>query len=324
MAVVDMPLDKLREYNGSSPCPADFDSFWDSALAQMKKIKPDVVIKEADFKAPGVKCYNMFFTGVDDARVHAKLLKPINIKSPAPAIVEFHGYTGHSGDWTTKLAYAANGFIVASLDVRGQAGLSQDTTCVNGYTYSGQIIRGIKEGPEKLYFRNVFLDTAQLAGIVMDMPDVDKTRVAAKGGSQGGALTLVCAALEPRIKCAASYFPFLSDYKRVWQLDLGTTAYNEIKEYIRRIDPRHENIDNFFNTLSYIDIQNLAKRIKAETLVFLTLRDDICPPSTQFAVFNKITAPKVAKIYPDHGHENLPGADDIAFEFICEKFGLIN
>ena len=295
MAVVDMPLEKLRDYYGSSPCPDNFDAFWDKSLEEMKTIDPQVRIVEADFKAPGVKCYNMFFTGAGGAKIHAKLLKPAVITSPAPALVEFHGYTGHSGDWTSKLAYAANGFVVASLDVRGQAGLSEDNGSVTGYTYMGQIIRGVLDGPEKLFFRNVYLDTAQLAGIVMDMEDVDESRVAAKGGSQGGALTLVCASLEPRIKCAASYFPFLSDYKRVWQLDLGTQPYAEIKEYIRRFDPRHEKIDEFFNTLAYIDIQNLVKRIKGQTLVFLSLRDDICPPSTQFAAYNKIESPKWAK-----------------------------
>lgn len=323
MAAIDMPLNELQEYYGSSPCPKDIDAFWDSSIAEMKGIDPAIEITEAEFKAPGVKCYNLFFTGSGGARIHAKLLKPANLTSAAPGLVEFHGYTGNSGDWTSKIAYAANGFVVASLDVRGQAGLSQDNGCVTGYTYMGQIIRGVQDGPEKLFFRNVFLDTAQLAGIVMDMEDVDKTRVAAKGGSQGGALTLVCVALEPRIKCAVSHFPFLSDYRRVWKMDLGTGPYAEIKEYIRRFDPRHENIEQYFNTLGYIDVQNLVKRIEGESLVFLTLRDDICPPSTQFTAYNKIAGPKQCKIYPDHGHENLPGASDIEFRFICEKLGVI-
>ncbi len=68
-------------------------------------------------------------------------------------------------------------------------------------------------------FRHIFLDTAMLARVVMDMPDVNENRVGATGGSQGGALTLACASLEPRIKKAAPVFPFLSDYKRVWQMD---------------------------------------------------------------------------------------------------------
>lgn len=38
----------------------------------------------------------------------------------------------------------------------------------------------------------------------------------------------------------------------------------------------------------------------------MTLRDEICPPSTQFAAYNKITAPKEAVIYPDFGHEPTP------------------
>jgi cephalosporin-C deacetylase len=53
----------------------------------------------------------------------------------------------------------------------------------------------------------------------MDMPDVDENRVGATGASQGGALTLACAALEPRIKRAAPVYPFLCDYRRVWDID---------------------------------------------------------------------------------------------------------
>ena len=44
----------------------------------------------------------------------------------------------------------------------------------------------------------------------MAMDDVDKSRVGATGGSQGGALTLACASLEPRIFRAAPRFSFLS------------------------------------------------------------------------------------------------------------------
>ena len=46
--------------------------------------------------------------------------------------------------------------------------------------------------------------------------------------------------------------------------------------------------------------------------------DTICPPSTQFAAYNKITAPKEMAIYPDFGHENYPGFDDLAAQFLCD------
>src|SRR5690606_27487397 len=99
-------------------------------------------------------------------------------------------------------------------------GQSEDTGGVKGTTRDGHIVRGLDDSPDNLLFRHIFLDAAQLAGIVMGFDEVDATRVGAFGGSQGGALTLACAALEPRIRRAAPTFPFLCDYQRVWEMDL--------------------------------------------------------------------------------------------------------
>ena len=107
----------------------------------------------------------------------------------------------------------------------GRAACSEDNSQVVGNTLEGHLIRGLDGPPEKMLFRQIFLDTAQLARIVMGQPEVDPARVGAMGGSQGGALTLVCAALEPRIRRTASIFPFLSDYQRVWEMDLAKDAY---------------------------------------------------------------------------------------------------
>jgi cephalosporin-C deacetylase len=46
--------------------------------------------------------------------------------------------------------------------------------------------------------------------------------------------------------------------------------------------------------------------------------DTICPPSTQFAAYNKITAKKNLLIYPDFGHEGLPGVNDRIFNYMAE------
>jgi cephalosporin-C deacetylase len=202
------------------------------------------------------------------------------------------------------------------MDCRGQGGLSQDNGAVDGWTLRGQIVRGVEDAPEKLYYRQVFLDTAVLARIIMDMPDVDENRVGAMGGSQGGGLTLACAALEPRLKLAAPIHPFLTDYRRVWDIDQIQGAYNELQEWFRRRDPRHEREAEFFTQLGYIDVQHLAPRIRAEVLMSTGLMDTTCPPSTQFAAYNKIQSPKSVTFYPDFGHENLPGHADAVFQFM--------
>ncbi len=167
-------------------------------------------------------------------------------------------------------------------------------------------------------YRHLFLDTAMLARIVMEMPDVDETRVGATGASQGGGLTLACAALEPRIKRAAPVFPFLCDYRRVWDIDQAKDAYAELQEYFRKFDPLHEREEEIFRRLGYIDVQFLAPRIRGEVFMGVGLMDTVCPPSTQYAAFNKISAPKSALHYPDYGHETMAGHADRIFQFLAE------
>ncbi len=318
MSTVEMPLSELKKYKGINPCPEDFDEYWSKAVSEMKEIDPCVELVPAAFKTKAAHCFDLYFNGVKNARIHAKYLKPINKQKQHPAVLIFHGYSGNSGDWMEKLSYVSLGFSVAALDCRGQGGTSEDSGAIKGSTFKGHIIRGIDDGPENLLFRQIFLDTAQLASIVMEMPEVCSERVGTTGGSQGGSLALVCAALEPKIKRLAPLSPFLSDYKRIWEMDLAKDAYEELSYYFRIFDPMHRREEEIFSKLGYIDIQNLAKKIKGEVLMGVGLTDTVCPPSTQFAVYNKIRSKKKMLIYPDYAHENIPGFQDKVFEFLSE------
>ncbi|MEK3946767.1 acetylxylan esterase [Paenibacillus sp. FSL H3-0310] len=312
----DMNLSQLKEYNGSSPKPDDFEQFWERALRDLDAQPLDYELEPAEFVSELAECFHLYFTGVGGARIHCKYVRPKNsVHKKGPGVVMFHGYSCDSGDWMEKVAYAAHGISVLAMDCRGQGGLSEDNLTVKGTTIRGHIIRGMDDpNPDNLYYRNVFLDTAQTARVLMSMDEVDPERVGAFGLSQGGALTVACAALEPRIKIALPVYPFLSDYKRAWELDITTSAYEEINYYFRFFDPHHLREDEIFNRLGYIDIQNLAKRIQAKVLWVTGLSDTICPPSTQFAAYNKILASKELMVYYEYGHEYLPYLADRALE----------
>jgi cephalosporin-C deacetylase len=312
----DMPFDKLQTYQGTNPRPADFDTFWERGLAEMRSTDPKPELKPAAFQTSFADCFDLYYTGVGGARIHAKLLRPKEVQCPRPALLMFHGYSGNAGDWFDKLGYVAEGYTVAAMDCRGQGGLSEDKGGVQGWTLRGHIVRGLGDKPENMLFRQIYLDTAQLARVVMEMPGVDPERIGATGGSQGGGLTLACVALEPRIKLAAPVFPFLCDYQRVWQLELAKDAYAEIDDWFRRFDPLHAREREVFTQLGYIDVQHLAPRIGAEVLMSVGLMDQICPPSTQFAAYNKIKSKKALRVYPDFRHENLPENSDAIFQFL--------
>ncbi len=317
MPVFEMPYEQLVSYTGRNPKPTDFDAYWDRALKELEATPAAVELAPHPNPARFAECFDLWFTGAGGARVYSQYIRPRS-PGPHPALLRFHGYSMNAWDWYDKLAWVAQGFVVAALDVRGQGGLSEDVGGVSGTTLRGHIIRGLTGNPDQLFFRQVFLDTVRLARVVMEFPEVDEKRVCATGASQGGGLTLACAALEPRIWRAAPVYPFLSDYKRVWEMDLAKDAYEELTYYFTRFDPTHEREDEAFTRLGYIDIQHLADRIKARVQMTTALADTICPPSTQFAAYNKIRSQKEMVLYPDFGHDNLPGHNDRLFDFLSE------
>jgi cephalosporin-C deacetylase len=317
MPAIDMPLPALLEYSGRNPRPADHDAYWDRALREMRSVESRVELRPADFQVAFAECFHLTFTGTRGARVHAKYVRPRHQAGAGPAVLLFHGYSGSSPEWCDLLRWPAGGVCVAAMDCRGQGGRSEDVGGVKGSTWHGHIVRGLdSQSPDDLLFRQIFLDTAQLAGIVMGFSEVDPRRMGALGGSQGGALTLACAALEPRIRRAAPTYPFLCDYQRVWAMDLAKSAYDELAQFFRRHDPTHARAAHWWTTLGYIDIQHLMHRVEAQVLMGIGLMDAICPPSTQFAAYNKITSTKNTVIFPDFGHEALPGFNDQVYQFM--------
>lgn len=319
MPMLDKPLRELEQYRGINPCPADFDAYWDGALAQMHALGTDCQLTPAAFQVPGVaECSELTFEGVGGAKVHARFMRPLLFTGKRPAVLMFHGYKGKAESWRSMLAFAGAGFAVAAMDVRGQGGLSEDIAGAEQATIYGQIIRGLEGAPEDLFYRSVFLDAAQLARIVMAMDCVDGERVGAMGFSQGGALTIACGALEPRIKALATLGPFLCDYERVWEMDLDKEAYQELSDYFRHRDPLHQRHQQVFERLGYIDLQFLAPRIKARTVMGTGLLDSICPPSTQFAAYNRMTCEKEHLIFPDYRHEVPREWDEAALQWMLK------
>lgn len=298
-------------YQGSQHKPDDFDDFWDNAKKEVENLPTDYELVKKDFSSDEVECYDLTFKGVGGAKIYCQLAKPVKfVKKTYPASIQFHGYHSSIGDWSERIASAAQGTLAVAMDVRGQGGKSEDTTDTIGGTLKGHIIRGVEDGPEKLFYRSVFQDTYQLAKIIFNMDEVDKENVSVSGASQGGALAMVCAALEPRVSYAYLQYPFLSDYREAYRLDVLNSAYEELAYWFRFRDPLHKKEKEFFDTLDYIDIQYLAPRVKAEVIWGIGLEDNVCRPKTQFAVFNQLDTKKKMIPYPEYGHEYLPEFGD--------------
>ncbi|MBF6626667.1 acetylxylan esterase [Aerococcaceae bacterium zg-BR9] len=310
-----MTLDEMYRYRGKREVPADFDQFWDEELAKVDSI-PTYQLIEKTFAIPNCHCYELWFDGTNEAKVFAKVVKPAN-QDNVPVLFYFHGYQGSSPDWSQCLNYVAAGFAVVCMDVRGQSGRSIDQLQVKGNTVKGQIIRGAIEGRDQLFFKDVYLDCYQLVNIIAQLDWVDEKSLMTYGASQGGALAVVTGALNPKISRVATIYPFLSDYARVLELGDKQEAYNELFRYFKFFDPYHETEAQLLDTLAYIDVKNLAHRIKVPVQMHVSLQDDVCPPSTQFAIYNRIESEKEVHVLREYSHEGLNVlVNDVVFNWL--------
>ncbi|MBC5617945.1 acetylxylan esterase [Streptococcus sp. KHUD_010] len=303
-------LEKWGNYQGSQMKPADFDTFWQEAKEEVEALGLRYELKAIDFPSNVVEAFELSFMGVGQAKIVCQLVQPKNIAKKLPVILQFHGYHVDAGDWSEKVSLAAEGMIVVAMDVRGQGGLSQDTLQTTGGTLKGHLIRGLEEGPKKLFYRAVFQDVYQLSRIVGAMPEVDNQQMISYGVSQGGALAFVCAALCPTISKTFVQYPFLSDYREAYRLEVTSSAYEELAYWFRYRDPLHKKEEQVFATLDYIDVQYFASFIQADVVWAMALEDHTCHPKTQFAVFNQLKSQKQLLYYPEYGHEYLPQFSD--------------
>jgi cephalosporin-C deacetylase len=115
-------------------------------------------------------------------------------------------------------------------------------------------------------------------------------------------LALAIAALDPRPKLVLAEVPFLCHFQRAVEIS-NQIPYQEIATYCHRWP---EQRDAVIRTLSYVDNLNLAERIRCPVLMTVGLQDLVCPPSTIYAVFNRIDSAKELRVYPFGGHETFP------------------
>jgi cephalosporin-C deacetylase len=93
----------------------DFDVYWEVALKEQRATEPDIEMIKSSFQTSFAECFDLYFTGVRGARIHAQYLRPINSLAPHPAVLKFHGYSCNASDWTEKLVWVAPGFSVVAI-----------------------------------------------------------------------------------------------------------------------------------------------------------------------------------------------------------------
>lgn len=298
----DLPEAELRNYRSGQVDPPDFDEFWATTLGSSREFDLDVSVTPVNTGLTTIDAWDVSFCGYGGQRVRAWLRAPAGADGPLPAVVQFVGYGGGRGNAAESLFWASAGFVHLQMDIRGQgsAGSAGDTpdNVGSGPQGPGFMTRGI-ESRESYYYRRVFVDAVRAVEAARSLPIVEERQVSAVGGSQGGGIVLAVAGLVPDLAAVAAYVPFLCDFPRAATMT-DNDPYREIGRYLavhRRF------ADRTFQTLSYFDGVNFAKRAAAPAIMSTALMDPICPPSTVFAAYANYAGPKQITVWPYNGHE---------------------
>ena len=158
---------------------------------------------------------------------------------------------------------------------------------------------------DRFYYKRVYLGCVRANDFIDSLPQYDGTHLGVTGGSQGGALSIVTAALDPRVKYLAAFYPALSDITGYLQgraggwphyFDTNNLLFNNTKEKI--------------STIAYYDVVNFARQLKVPGNYSWGFNDETCPPTSMYAAYNQINAPKQLYLALETGHWTYKEQDE--------------
>jgi len=273
--------------------PEDFDRFWGEALGQAEKIPLNPRMEPVPLRStPSVAVYEASYDSLDHVRIATWYCVPRDGTGPFPAIIHVPGYISEP---LLPKATAKRGYAAISVAPRGK--LRSNRQFNPGYP--GLLVHNIVD-KQTYSYRGFYVDVWRAVDFLLSRPEVDPNRIGITGSSQGGALTIVTAAMRHEIRAAAAGAPYLCGIMDAIQLT-HTYPYQEINDYLRLYPEREAQIRE---TIPYFDGINFADKIRCPIIVNIGLNDDVCPPETGYALFKAIgSREKTLYPYENCGHD---------------------
>ena len=293
--------------------PDDFEAFWKREIDKNAKIdmlpQLDLVPEKC---TPKVTVYSASFQSFQKgSRIYGTLCVPANYKGKCPAIliVPGAGCRSRAGFYTE----AENGFVTFEIGIHGIPTVMKDEriyeTLKNGslLNYPSANV----DDKDNYYYKRVFVGCARAIDFLASLDFVDGNRIGVMGGSQGGALTITTAYLNPKVKCGAAFYPAMCDLTGYLH-DQGNAWPYLFKNKALATKERLE-------TVKYYDVVNFARGVEQPMWVSYGYNDlVVCPTSIQGAI-NTLPKKPVLMIVPQSRHWTYPEQDSARSKWMMDK-----
>jgi cephalosporin-C deacetylase len=300
--------------------PADFDAFWTQQKATLAKIPPDYRLTPApDLSTPEVEVSYLSFQNIGGwsgpSRFYGVLSVPRGA-GPFPAVFNPPGagirpYGGMRG-------LAAKGVITLQVGIHGiPVNLPSEVYDQLGRGALSNYPSFNLDDRNAYYYRRVYLGCLRSLDYLASHPKWDGKHLIAMGGSQGGQLSLVATALDSRVTGVAASYPAYSDVTGYLHGRAG--GWPGFFRWGNDGEPGNALLDAKVRTTGYYDAVNFARRVKVPGFYFWGYNDDVCPPTSIFAAYNIITAPKQVTLALEQGHTTSPSQQARIEEWVLSQ-----
>lgn len=301
--------DKIQPF---AQLPADFDEFWEQTLSSNSNIPLEPVMTLLpEHCTSKMDVYHIRFRNGNAGRYIYGMLSVPKGEGPFPAVLQVPG--AGVRPYLPDREYTEAGAVTLKIGIHGIPVNLPDELynnlrfgALNGYYYYNI------DNREKYYYRNVYAGCVRAVDFLCTLPQVDKGRIAVCGGSQGGALSIVTAALDPRIKCLWANYPALCDLTGYHRGATGGWPH------IFR-DPNESNLETKMKVSEYYDVVNFARKLKVPILFCTGYNDATCPPTSTLAAYNVITSPKELRLTLDAAHWTYPETNRFEREWLLRQ-----
>jgi cephalosporin-C deacetylase-like acetyl esterase len=155
---------------------------------------------------------------------------------------------------------------------------------------------------DRYYYRRVYLGCVRANDFLVSHPKFDGANLAVTGGSQGGALSIVTAALDPRVRGLAALYPALADVTGYLHNRAGGWPHM----FRATEGPLAHRTAEKIATTKYYDVVNFARRVRVPGFYTFGYNDETCPPTSMYAAYNVIPGPKKLLLALETGHNTVP------------------
>ena len=286
--------------------PNDFAAFWQGVLDEQKKLPLSAQVTPApEFSSAEVDCYLVkirTWRPSTEAYVYGYLSIPKK-GGKYPIVVSPPGAGVKHMDPLKTQFYATKGNCIRfEMEIHGiDPSLSKEvygdiTRAFGNHFAAGYLSNGI-QSRETYYMQKVCASLVRAVDYLVTRPEWDGKNILVQGNSQGGGLGLALAALDPRVTALAIAHPALSDMAAYAEKG-RTGGYPHFGLKYKDITLTPEVI----RTLQYYDAVNFARLVKCPTYMTWGYNDNVCPPTTSYAVWNTLTCEKECYITPINEH----------------------